>query len=119
MKRLVGKTITEIIGCEVGSEEITFVCETGEKFCMIHRQDCCEDVRVEDICGDVNHLIGLPIIEAEECNNMEEPKIDDYVESYKWTFYRIATNRGCVVIRWLGQSNGCYSESVDFEQIVN
>jgi hypothetical protein len=118
MKRLIGKRIKEIIGCSVGSEEIIFNCESGETFKMWHIQDCCEFVSVEDICGDISHLIGVPILEAEELSNEKEPENYEYNDdSYTWTFYRIATNRGVVIIRWLGESNGYYCESVDFAQI--
>ncbi len=35
------------------------------------------------------------------------------------TFYRLQTIKGSVQLRWFGESNGCYSESVEFEQVAS
>ena len=77
-----------------------------------HDQDCCESVYIEDICGDLNDLVGSPLLEAEEVTSYEaEPKYEGE-ESYTWTFYRFRTRKGSVTVRWYGSSNGYYSESV-------
>ncbi len=42
---------------------------------LFHSQSCCEDVYIEDICGDLNDLIGEPLINVEEvCNYPDPPK---------------------------------------------
>lgn len=59
---LLGRTIVKIEGAEKDSEEILFTLENGDIFRMYHEQDCCEDVRVEDVGGDINRLIGNPLL---------------------------------------------------------
>lgn len=80
-----------------------------------HDQSCCESVYIEDVCGDLEDLVGSPLLVAEEVSGYTGPELD--YESYTWTFYRFGTRRGSVTVRWLGTSNGYYSESVQVEVI--
>lgn len=112
---LIGKTIAEVRHLEQGSDSVVFECEDGTEYTMYHDQDCCESVSISDVEGDVFDLVGSAVVVAESVDSSEQPApAGDYVDSYTWTFYRIATAKGFVVIRWLGESNGYYSESVDF-----
>ena len=87
-----------------------------EKFTFYHEQDCCESVYIEDIVGELSDLEGEPLLIAEEVSGeIPEAKEDEYIESRTWTFYKFATRKGYVDVRWLGESNGYYSESVDLE----
>ncbi len=118
---LVGKTLAKVDGRK-GDESIHFTTVDGDEYHLWHQQDCCESVTVEDICGDWDEIIGEPILKAEESTNVPEGFADPYAEgnkfhyreSFTWTFYRITTMKGQVVIRWYGTSNGYYSESVSF-----
>ena len=117
IKELLGKTIVIILGADVGKDDIEFICDDGSIYRMYHEQDCCEEVCIVDICGDINALIDSPITMAEDISNQYDKEPDKYVESYTWTWYKFATVKGYVTIRWLGESNGYYSEAVDFVQI--
>ncbi len=113
---LVGQTITGVSGFEKGSGEIVIETQEGNVYKLYHEQDCCENVCVEDIDGTTSDLVGGLVLSAEEVSG-ETPS--DYIwdyepESYTWTFYKIATTKGSVFIRWLGESNGCYGEGVSF-----
>ncbi len=111
---LVGKVLKSIKNT---GDEIYFETEDGETYEMFHYQDCCESVRVEDINGDLDDLIGEPILQANESTNTESPRPSEWSDSFTWTFYHFATIKGYVTIRWLGESNGYYSESVSFRKI--
>ena len=97
-----------------GTENIFFIDEDDVEYEMFHDYDCCENVYIEDICGDINNLIGSKIIMAEEVINRDLSPLNKFDESYTWTFYKFATVKGYVTIRWYGESNGYYSERVDF-----
>lgn len=118
VESLINKTLSSIK--RTGDIEIEFITTGGEVYKMFHYQDCCEYVSIEDIAGDLDDLVGEPILQAEEVTNSDNPKsetIDESVyqdESHTWTFYKLATIKGSVTIRWYGSSNGYYSEGVDF-----
>jgi hypothetical protein len=117
-KDLVGKILVAIEGAEESSEEIIFTDSDGVKYIMFHSQDCCEDVQVDSIVGNISDLLNTPITLAEEKTDSENGKIDDFDESFTWTFYTLATVKGYVDIRWYGASNGYYSEDVEFKVIA-
>jgi len=112
-----GKILKAISG-KVGDDIIIFTLDNDVQFRLYHEQDCCEACYIEDINGDLEDLIGSEILLAEEViskdENPEEVIVPDYQDSFTWTFYKLSTIKGSVVFRWYGESNGYYSETVDF-----
>ena len=108
----------DLLGCTLQEvkntgDEIVFKLEDGTFAHLYHDQDCCESVRVEDVIGELDDLIGSPLLMAEEVVG-ESPDGFECGDSCTWTFYKLATIKGYVTIRFLGESNGYYSESVSF-----
>ena len=113
MEQMLGLTFVEVTG-SVGDGEMTFVTADGQRFMFAHMQDCCEYVSIEDICGNLQDLVGSPLLQAEEVSGVTPVEFDETEhDSVTWTFYKFATCKGYVDVRWLGESNGYYSESVE------
>lgn len=108
-----GLVFTSVVGLEQQSEEVIFTSSCGRKFKMYHEQDCCESVYISDVCGDTSDLVGSEVVSAEERAIESETNWGTMTA----TFYDIQTTSGSVNIRWNGESNCYYSESVDIEEI--
>jgi len=108
IENMIGKVFTSVTQ---DGETMTFA-NDKEVFTFLHYQDCCESVSIEDIVGDLSDLVGEPLLIAEEVSG-EAPVLDGYHECVEWTFYKFATRKGYVDVRWFGESNGYYSTSVN------
>jgi len=120
LNELLGQTLAYVYG-EIGDDQMELITKDGRIYLFYHEQDCCESVAIEDIIGDLSDLIGEPLTEAEEVTDRESIPENDtrhlMDESFTWTFYKFRTRKGSVTIRWLGESNGYYSEEVNFKRV--
>ena len=122
VKENLASGIKKVVGYKDETEEIYFYCKNGNIVKFFHDQDCCEYVYLEsadglkngvDIFTDCNWC---EIDEVIKDNTDKDTKpMRKYADSYTWTFYKFNTNKGYDTMRWYGESNGYYSESVDFE----
>lgn len=108
LKAMKGRTLISV--SQIGDEEIVFDFGLIQAV-MYHEQSCCESVWIEDVCGDLTDLVGVPILHIEE--RTDEGDTD--WGTFTHTFYTIRTIKGTVDIRWNGESNGYYSEAVDMK----
>jgi len=117
---LLDKKITGVVVNRDGpDDEIVFETDDGS-YKMYHSQDCCENVYIEDISGNLQGLVGHVVRLAEETTGGAPEGYDrqsSYPDNYSddsetWTYYNISAGNEDVNIRWYGTSNGYYSESV-------
>lgn len=119
---VLNKTITEIY--TDNDTYLIFKLDTEEYLIMYHSQDCCENVNIEDINGELKNLIGKPLIRAdvkssdkEDGTDLTKNERDELDGDTTYTFYTFATINGYVDIRWYGESNGYYSTAVSLALI--
>ena len=117
-KELKGKIIKKIEKVENGDggDAIKFTTDLHDIYLLTHLQDCCEDVYLESITGDINNVLNNPIISADVIEG--ECKWDDKGDIHStFVFYEIKTVKGLITIRFNGSSNGNYSEKAELYKI--
>ena len=122
MKYLKGQIITSIAfsrlnapHAPIGADQMRLYTKKAA-YIFQHLQDCCEEVLIEQVDGDFDDLLDSPILIADVATTAGESRHATDREDSKqveWTFYRFATIKGYVTVRWLGTSNGAYSTGVD------
>ena len=112
IEEMIGITFNKVE--QLNDDELRFHWDKGT-FVFYHQQNCCEGVYIESIVGDLSDLEGTPLLVAEESTDSGDTEYG----SETWTFYKFATIKGYVDVRWYGESNGYYSESVDLKYNEN
>lgn len=118
LNTIIGKTIVELHGIEKESDEVKILFSDGSVLNLYHWQECCENVSLYDFeltVKDIDKLIGGVINDARADSSYASDDGECRDDSCTWTFYNINTSKGCINMRWLGQSNGYYGEGVDVE----
>lgn len=117
-KQMIGRTMP-VVRYDAKHDVLRFEATDGYVCEFYYKQDCCEDVLIEDIVGDLADLRDAPLVQAECTGQQSVPSEKRLVdETGTWTFYKFATAKGSVTVRWGGYSNGYYSEAVDFREFA-
>lgn len=106
-EQIQGMTITAVVYKET-SESLHIHLNT-HVLEMIHHQECCETVYLADVVGSFEDLIGYPLLEVSE--NLIDIGSEDI--SSTASYYNFRTIKASVQLRWVGESSGYYSETVD------
>ena len=114
-KEMRGKKIISIEGMQEGSEEVRITFEDNSFLIFYHEFDCCESVEVCQVDSDPSKFVGSKFTELKIKQSYENEEDTTPRESCTWTFYTLVTTKGYLDFRWLGESNGYYSEEVSID----
>ena len=112
---LKGETLTHI-DLNEKKDEILLTTESGRQFRVYHEQDCCEHVRIVGVLGRWNELLNRKVEEV-GIDEIEFGSDYDYDGTGTETTLTFRVDGKTLINRWIGESNGYYSEKVDFEEI--
>jgi len=109
-KELIGETLAFI---DVGGDEIQLTTASGRIIKIMHYQNCCESVSIQDTKGDWHSLVGKVLTEV-----THDEEDGNTGESSTLTTLTFKAGDETVINRWIGESNGYYSESVSLEELA-
>ena len=116
-KELIGEVLTHI-DVDPEKNEILLTTESGREIIIHHDQDCCENVHIEDTEGNWLTLIGKPLVEVTEDAVDQGDPPPASPDSWTRTTLTFKVDGATVISRWIGESNGYYSESVHIKEIT-
>lgn len=120
LNTLVGERIA-YIDVDEGNYEILITTVSGDTIMIYHDQKCCETVSIESTEGDWYALKGKVVVETvhEESQAEVPPGLGSNLDSCTRSTLKLRVDDATVISRWIGVSNGFYSESVDIAEIAS
>jgi hypothetical protein len=112
---LVGEVL-DAVDIDREKDQILLTTRSGRQFLIHHEQKCCETVEISGQDGSFDKLIGKPIVEARD-NAVDTS--EEAADSQTTTTLVFRVDDHAVISRWVGDSNGYYSESVDIAELIN
>jgi hypothetical protein len=112
---LVGEVL-DLVDIDREENQILLTTRSGRKFLVYHEQDCCETVAIHWQDGSFDKLIGKPIVEARGIAVDTSEEAIDSSQTTTTLVFRVDDQT--VISRWIGDSNGYYSESVDIAELI-
>lgn len=109
VEKLKGTQVKSVSGLGKNSKVVTLELDDGNVIQFYHRPDCCETVSLVD--KEIHGKIKGELLYIKASSNRDN-KPNEW-NSHTWTFYEVRTTEGLLTMRWLGESNGFYSESVE------
>ena len=112
---LVGEVL-DAVDIDRKENQILLTTRSGRRFLVYHEQECCEKVAIFGQDGSFDKLIGKPIVEARD---IAVDTGDDELDSQTTTTLVFRVDDQTVISRWVGDSNGYYSERVDIAELLS
>jgi hypothetical protein len=113
---LVGEVL-DAVDIDREKDQILLTTRSGRNFLVYHKQDCCETVAISGQDGSFDKLIGKPIVEARDITVDTSEEAAGSSQTTTILVFRVDDQT--VISRWIGDSNGYYSESVDIAELIN
>lgn len=102
------ETIESVVGLAEGSDEVLFITKSKKAVALYHIQRCSATIDLHSFECDIDDFRGAVVIDAECVETVKLVKSRH--KSENWSFYRINTTKGSLVLRWCGDSY--YSDEV-------
>lgn len=116
---IIGKTIKSF-NLNDNKTELIFISEDDKIYKMFYHNMGNSECVLEDIVGDLNDLVGMPILKAYKTIENGKSKINKFFNDWElWTFYNFSTIKGTITLKWVDIDDYYYSVEVQFEEIKN
>jgi hypothetical protein len=106
--------LPQLIECAVVLDNALYIFTSHQVILIRHVRECEEEVYIANDTESLSNIVGSYLREIRVTT--EKKSLENV--STTWTFVNIQTDKDSCNLRWVGESNGYYSETVQVEDIT-